>query len=290
MRRNAVRFLKPFQSMHTMVNIRINLSPFSNTMSRMQQILQTLASPIFHISAMIHIIFRISILFNLLRRRSTWHRQIPNDILAYALCLRLRYHLSQHRQIWAFCLALGYTTWNLLPGSFASLDLPSHASFMQRLELQDKSAECMVCWDVHTLAELPCGHGVCKPCLHLMGTHTQTACPMCRTPLFGVMDWPVLAAMKTAISSLTVVTPLCLRVALDEGKRNHYRNFVIWMGSFYLTGVMLWGAVTRMIIPRGDNWWRLSFGQWRLGHVGVIFGSSVWSLGLMVWLQEGIAV
>jgi hypothetical protein len=259
-------------------------------MSRMQQILQTLANPKLHVSAMIHIIFATSILNTFLRRRSTWQRQIPNDILAYSTCLVLQHYLPQSRGIWAFCLALGYTTWNLLPGSFASLDLPSHSSFMQRLKLQDKQAECLICWGLHTLAKLPCGHGVCKPCLHSMGKHCQTACPMCRTPLFGVMDWPALAAMKTAISSLTVVIPLCLRVALDEGKRNHYRNFAIWMGCFYFTGFMLCGAVTRMVIPRGDNWWRLSFGQWRLGHVGVIFGSSVWSLGLMVWLQEGIAV
>jgi hypothetical protein len=161
---------------------------------------------------------------------------------------------------------------------------------MQRLTLQDEKAECITCWDTHLLANMPCGHGVCVGCLQLMGTHCQTACPMCRTPLFGILDWPVLAAMKTAITSFTVFIPLCLRCALDEAKQSQYRNFVVWMGCFYFTVFILWWAVTRTVIPRGQDWWRLSFGQWRLGHVGVIFGSSVWSLGLMVWLQEGIAV
>jgi hypothetical protein len=264
--------------------------PLFYTMVRMKQTLQTLASPNLHIPAMIHIVFATSILFTFLRRILTWHRQIPSDILAYAICLLLQHHLPQHRRIWAFCLALGYTTWNLLPGSFASLDLLSHSSFMQRLTLQDEKAECMVCWDEHALAEMPCGHAVCEACLQLMGVHCQTACPMCRRPLFGVMDWPVLAAMKSAITSFTVGIPLCLRCALDEAKQSQYRNFVVWMGCFYFTGFMLWWAVTRMVIPRGSEWWRLSFGQWGLGHVGVIFGSSVWSLGLMVWLQEGIAI
>jgi hypothetical protein len=79
-------------------------------MDRMNQTLQTLTSPKLHVSAMIHIIFATSTLFFFRRRRLTWHRQIPSDILAYAICLLLQHYLPQHRQIWAFCLALGYTT------------------------------------------------------------------------------------------------------------------------------------------------------------------------------------
>lgn len=162
-----------------------------------------------------------------LSRRSIRRRQVASDMVAYAIYLSIQHYLPEAREVWAFCFALGYTTWSLLPGSFTSLDLPSHSAFMKGLGKQDKQAEYMVCWDKHTLAQLPCGHGLCERCLQLMGRHCQTACPMCRNPLFEVMDWSVLAAMKSAIISLTITIPLCLLSALHEGSRKHHRNVAV---------------------------------------------------------------
>jgi hypothetical protein len=50
-----------------------------------------------------------------------------SDIIAYTGCLIL--HNTSHPLL-SLCLATLHTTWSILPGSFASLNLPSHAKFM----------------------------------------------------------------------------------------------------------------------------------------------------------------
>jgi hypothetical protein len=56
-------------------------------------------------------------------------------------------------------LAIGYTIWNLIPGSLAAKDLPSHSEFMQNLKIKepaDSPMECAICWDDdQSTAELP---------------------------------------------------------------------------------------------------------------------------------------
>jgi hypothetical protein len=63
------------------------------------------------------------------------------------MCLSFQHYLPQAREVWAFCFFLRYTTWNILSGSFTSLDVPSHSTFTKGLQEQDTQAECMVCWD-----------------------------------------------------------------------------------------------------------------------------------------------
>lgn len=237
-----------------------------------------------YMALLTYIILVIAASYSLIRQKRNWRRTVY-DIVAWSICMGFL-RLREPREVWAFCFAIGYTTWNLLPGSFTSLDLPCHSTFVRSVEMQDKQVECPVCWEVHTVAQLPCGHGICNPCLQLMGKHYQTACPMCRRPLFSAMDWPVLGAMKSAVASLAITVPLCLLDAIHQGSRSHYRNAAIWFGCFLINGFWLWTIVTRMVIPRQENWWRLTAGQWRLGHVCVTFGTSVWSVGLMLWLQE----
>ncbi|KEQ61976.1 uncharacterized protein M437DRAFT_25852, partial [Aureobasidium melanogenum CBS 110374] len=103
------------------------------------------------------------------------------DILVYVSCLVL-HNLS--RPLLSLCLAIAYTTWVSLPGSFASLALPSHAQFLEQTPFQapphTEEEMCIVCWgEEATLGKLPCKHMVCKNCLEAMEPALQTACPMC---------------------------------------------------------------------------------------------------------------
>jgi hypothetical protein len=219
-------------------------------MDRMKKTPRSPSSSTYYIAAITYTILGISVLLTLLGRASTWRRQITWDIVACSTCLALQYHLPQTREVWILCLALGHATWNLLPGSFTSLDMPTHSTFMRTVKMQDEQADCIVCWDTDFLAQLPCGHVICKPCLQLMGKHFQTACPMCRRPLFSALDWPVLGAMKSAVTSLAITIPLCFLDAIQEISGRHYRNAAVWMGCFYINLFLLWVIVTRMVIPR----------------------------------------
>ncbi|KEQ76287.1 hypothetical protein M436DRAFT_26573, partial [Aureobasidium namibiae CBS 147.97] len=103
------------------------------------------------------------------------------DVFAYISCL-IVYNFSY--PLLSLCLAAFYTTWASLPGSFASLNLPSHAKFLSTTTFTSpphaEEEKCMVCWEEETpLASLPCGHTICRSCLVAMGQALQTACPLC---------------------------------------------------------------------------------------------------------------
>lgn len=238
-----------------------------------------------HMALMTYSIFAIATSYSLVRHKRNWRRTLY-DIVAWSICVVLL-RLREPREVWAFCLAIGYTTWNILPGSFSSLDLPSHSTFMRGLRTQDEQAECPICWDQLHLVRLPCRHETCMQCLQLMGENCQTTCPLCRLPLFAVMDWLLLAAMMSAVMSWSIVIPICLLDALYEFSHGQYRNGAISMACFYIFSFILSLVVRRMIIPRKQTWWRLVPGQWRIGHVCSTLLSSVWSVGIILWMHEG---
>lgn len=177
-------------------------------------------------AAMISSILGIGKIYSLNRHKHLWHRTAYN-LVVWLLCLFLL-QLQTPRETLAFCLAIGYTAWNLLPGSFTSLDLPSHSNFMRGLRVQDKQAECMFCWDELPLVQLPCKHQACVQCLQPMGENCQTTCPMCRRPLFNAMDWLLFAAMKSAFVSWSTAVPLCFMDACHELSHGQYRHGAIW--------------------------------------------------------------
>jgi hypothetical protein len=213
-------------------------------------------------------------------------RQIIASSIILTTCTVL---LNQHqpRELWAFCLALGYTVWNLLPGSFALFDLPSHSTFMRDLRVRDQPGKCIVCWDKRPLAELPCKHESCKDCLQLMGEYGQTACPLCRTPLFGARDWPVLAAMKTVVASMGVLTALCLLNAQFEIRRGHLLNSVVWMVASGFAVPVFWCVVVYVIIPNSEDWWCKSSGRLSLATTWASVISTVGVIVMVLWLGEG---
>jgi hypothetical protein len=237
---------------------------------------------------MAHTTFAILTLYQMffLYRQGVQRRQVITFSMTCLACMVL---LNQHqpRELWAFCLALGYTIWNLLPGSFALFDLPSHSAFMRNLRVRDQSGKCIVCWDTRLLAVLPCKHEGCKDCLQLMGEYGQTACPLCRTPLFGARDWPVLAAMKTVIASMGVQTALCLLNAQYEIRRGILLNAVVWMVAFCFAVPVFWCVLVYIIIPNSEDWWCKSSGRFGLATTWASVGSTVGVVVMVLWLGEG---
>ena len=237
---------------------------------------------------MAHTTFAILTLYQMffLYRQGVQRRQV---ITFSMTCLAYMVLLNQHqpRELWAFCLALGYKIWNLLPGSFALFDLPSHSAFMRNLRVRDQSGKCIVCWDTRLLAVLPCKHEGCKDCLQLMGEYGQTDCPLCRTLLFGARDWPVLAAMKTVVASMGVQTALCLLNAQYEIRRGILLNAVVWMVTSCFAVPVFWCVLVYIIIPNSEDWWCKSSGRFGLATTWASVGSTVGVVVMVLWLGEG---
>lgn len=159
-------------------------------------------------------------------------------------------------------LALAYAAWTFLPGSFASLNLPSYATFKRTTtfitpkEDASESDECRVCWDTaHALAQLPCGHRVCEGCLDLMNEHCQTACPMCRRPLFASSDAACFVLTKASVAVGVVNTTLHVLVCVHEVRSGHNLGAMLSFGFSCMIGRYLWlyGILIRNF---GENWWR----------------------------------
>lgn len=113
------------------------------------------------------------------------------DLATSLACVTLQ-HFKQ--PLLSFHLAIGYTVWNLAPGSLGTIELPTHKDFLRNLKIKepaDPPTECVICWDDdQTIAELPCGHQFCLPCIKLMpeSENFQTTCPTCRKPLFNIAE------------------------------------------------------------------------------------------------------
>jgi hypothetical protein len=240
------------------------------------------------VPCMAHTTFAVLSLYQafFLFRHGVQLRQTMAFSITLATCMAL---LSQHqpRELWAFCLALEYTVWNLLPGSFALFDLPSHSAFMRDLRVREQPGKCIVCWDTRPLAKLPCKHESCKDCLQLMGEYDQTACPLCRTPLFGARDWPVLAAMKTVVASMGVGTALCLLNTQFEIRRSHILNSFVWTVASGFAVPVVWCVVVNVIVPNSEDWWCQSSGRFGSATTGASVVSTVGVVGMKLWLDEG---
>lgn len=89
-----------------------------------------------------------------------------------------------------------------------------------------------------------------------MGEHSQTACALCRMPLFGVLDWSILAAMKSVIPSMAIADALCFLEALYEISRRNNFTALVWLNVFYLLAYLLWNSVAYGILLNKEHWWR----------------------------------
>lgn len=210
------------------------------------------------------------------------------DILSYISCLTL--HNTTHPWL-SLTLAISYTIWQALPGSFASLNLPSHEKFMRSLsphENAEKEQDCMICWDDEKpLAILPCKHMACVSCLRLMGENLQTACPLCRTPLFSQYDMVMLAFSKATVCVTTLnilANVVLLAHFLQHGEWFQaslvlcFLGFVGWMGVKLPAAARAWGI----------NWWRPSPQKVSLSlrTKAISFSLSLFTLVQTVWSNK----
>jgi hypothetical protein len=148
-----------------------------------------------------------------------------SDLNASATCSALH---NIQQPLLSLYLALAYTIWNLHPGSLSSKNLPSHKHFMHNLKTTKASellAECMICWSEDCdLAQLPCNHLFCTPCLQQMGEgeRFQTKCPMCRLPLFGAHDRLMLIAEKgNYVCFAIMATKLLIDLSFELMRRRY---------------------------------------------------------------------
>ena len=200
------------------------------------------------------LMFAMCLLFVFWRGRSSQQR--IGDLNVWAACLTLRYW---DKSLWALILAIGYTAFTCIPGSFPSGNLPSHATFMRGLKLveaKDDGEECRICLDdEQRLAKLPCGHRFCIGCLELMGKTLQTACPYCRRPLFGRYDRLVYIATKGA-TTILVINPILLSLqGIDDARKHHYINASTSLASLCMSGYWL-TQVGYLCLQTGEFWWR----------------------------------
>jgi hypothetical protein len=214
--------------------------------------------------------FTAAVLCSLLLQypRPAFSNYIP-DLTAILSCLLL--HLRKPTTL-SLSLAIAYATWTFLPGSFASLNLPNYATFKRTttfIQPKDDSDECKVCWDTaHALAQLPCRHHVCEGCLDLMNSHFQTACPICRAPLFCSNDRACFVLTKAAVACGAVNTTLHLLVCVYEVRSGPNLSAMLSFGFSCMIGRylrMYWVLIRNF----GEDWWR--------GSPATV-GSSTWSV------------
>ena len=156
--------------------------------------------------------------------RKTWPYYAAD--LATAIACAALHHFKQSHL--SFNLAIAYTVWNLIPGSLATIELPSHTAFMRDLKIKkpsDSPTECLICWEEdQSHGELPCGHEFCLPCIKLMtgGEKFQTTCPTCRRPLFNIAERFQVAGMKGNYTCFVLTLVRAILHLFHETKRHDY--------------------------------------------------------------------
>ena len=179
---------------------------------------------------------------------------LVRDLIACLSCLVL--HIYELPSL-SLSFAIAYSVWMLLPGSLDSLNLPKYAQFMQSVTIaQHADEECKVCWDTaHPLARLSCGHLCCIGCLKLMYKHFQTACPMCRIPLFSTNDRIILVVAKASVACASVNMVLHVLMCIHELQTAHY--FGALFSLSFSCGLGWYISATYVLVGEfGDNWWR----------------------------------
>ena len=195
-----------------------------------------------------------------------WHAKSwsyrRDDVFAYISCPIL-YNFSH--PLLSLCLAVSYTTWASLPGSFASLNLPLHAKFLSTTTFASpphaSEEKCMVCWEEETpLASLPCNHKTCKSCLLAMGQALQTACPLCKHPLYSMHDKTLLFISKATLSIQSITVTLHFLIFWDELQHLRYWNIAVETALMGFLGWLLVNVYLPLIEQGGQDWWRLRAG------------------------------
>jgi hypothetical protein len=90
-----------------------------------------------------------------------------------------------------------------------------------------------------------------------MGQHYQTACPMCRRPLFNVHDRAVFVLSKASVVCSAVGASLLLFTGILAMQRREYWSamaaFSLMLGKLF----HVW-FTRNQVAALGENWWRAS--------------------------------
>lgn len=221
--------------------------------------------------------------------RKTWPYYTA-DIATSLACVTL-HHFKQ--PLLSFNLAIGYTFWNLIPGSLATKDQPSHSEFMRNIKIKepvDSPTECVICWeDDQTHVELPCGHQFCLSCIKLMTTSEkfQTTCPTCRRPLFNVAERFQIAGVKGNYTCFVLTLFRAVLHFTHDLARHHYV-----MAGFAFAQIFIMSATPAYLIHRIwaaehlGPWWtnKPAAKSWNDLYVtGIVFATSVVMVCLNFW-------
>lgn len=218
---------------------------------------------------------------------------LVRDFIASLSCLFL--HICELPSL-SLSFAIAYSVWMLLPGSLNPFNLPKYAQFMQSVTIaQHADEERKVCWDTaHPLAQSPpCGHFCCIGCLKLMNKHFQTACPMCRTPLFSMNDRVILAVTKASVACASVNTVLRVLICIHELQTAHYLGALFSLS--FSCGLGWYVSATYILVEAfGDNWWRGTAGTvgpdpMTLQSACIVLGTSCFLLCQTLWTTGAIA-
>jgi hypothetical protein len=185
----------------------------------------------------------------------TWS-DVSKDLLACVLCLCGHFTGAPPRL--PFSLAIAYVVWVSTPGSFSSLVLPRHSEFMRTLAFPPggEPEECKVCWDdENRLAQMPCGHRFCESCLELIGERFQTACPMCRVPLFSRYDRMMFVVSKSAVAISAVNLAIYSLRLVRELQAGRFVQATVSFGSMFPM-VFYLSFTIYQCRKKGENWWR----------------------------------
>lgn len=211
-----------------------------------------------------------------------WHFPHLLDLAAVVPCLPLTWSGRVRLVTLSSHIAVAYLTWTKLPAPHraSKASLPTHEDFMLSLETTVKSPDdtrkggddedsCMVCWgSEEPLAVLPCRHSTCKSCLSSMASRGQTACPLCRAPLFRLRSDTYWIRWQKARISLYASNLISLTITFAyHVRRGEYT--VAGLNILTLLCTLLPSCVTGYCIwQRGEDWWR---------DEGTRPGASTWS-------------
>lgn len=225
------------------------------TLEDIRPVITTLA-----IATVVAILFRCT-------RQQKGYRMFLDLSVCVCCCLLVRAERTL-LVVLASNIAAGYLTWTILPVPNAHSDLPTHGEFLRSLSTvpppsseaneSNSRTDCMICWDdTSGLATLVCRHEACKDCLKVMGERNQTACPLCRTPLFTTtMDdkWILLQRLRVVLNVVTLSQQIS--IFLYQLGRHDYWSALLDIIVLIPGVIMQIYFVLMRIIDKGDDWWR----------------------------------
>ncbi|KAK6000033.1 hypothetical protein QM012_004021 [Aureobasidium pullulans] len=111
-----------------------------------------------------------------------------------------------------------------------------------------------------------------------MGLAFQTACPLCKHPLFSLNDRLIFCVSKASMSIQAVTSILQFLILYDTVQHYRYFNTAIQLALITFLGWMLVNAYIPLIKSGGENWWR-PYASYK-GGMGRAIGTVVFTFAI----------